>query len=74
MEQPGSHSSYQAFVLRVWQEDAISCPALKVWRFSLQDTRTGQRHGFANIEALKEFLEKVMVGEEEPSSPRTFPH
>jgi hypothetical protein len=64
MEQSGSLSRYQAFVLRVWREDAASSPALKVWRFSLQDTRTGQRHGFANLEAVNEFLEKVMVEKE----------
>jgi hypothetical protein len=64
MEPSGSQSNYQAFVLRIWQEDAASSPALKVWRFSLQDTRTGQRHGFANIEAVNAFLEKMMKEED----------
>ncbi len=44
---------YQAYLLRLWQvrngEEAH-------WRASVQDARTGERHGFAGLEALFEFL------------------
>ena len=36
--------------------------APKVWRFSLEDPRTGQRRGFADLEALVVYLEQEMVG------------
>jgi hypothetical protein len=49
-------SSYQVYVLRLWREqmDADDQPA--VWRFSLDDTATGKRYGFGNIEALVAYL------------------
>jgi hypothetical protein len=46
---------YQAFVLRLWAtEDAET--DTRIWRFSLEDTRTGVRRGFATLEALVAFL------------------
>jgi len=44
---------YIAYLLRLWPaHDAQGM----CWRASVQDVRTGQRQGFANLEALFEFL------------------
>ncbi len=49
--------NYRAYLLRLWQERPATpaCPA--VWRFSLEDTRTGQRRGFGDLAALVAFLQ-----------------
>jgi hypothetical protein len=39
-----------------------------VWRFRLEDPRTGQRHGFASLEALVAVLEQEMAVEGEYGS------
>lgn len=44
---------YRAFVLRMWAEHE---PQREVWRFSLMDTQTGERLGFADLERLIHFL------------------
>ncbi len=44
---------YQAYLLRLWltgDDDAA------VWRASLEDPRTGERHGFADVNSLLTFL------------------
>ena len=43
---------YHSFLLRCWEErgDAPDAPA--IWRFSLQDLRTGERHGFGSAAIL----------------------
>ena len=44
---------YQSYVLRCWQERSIHAGReIMVWRFSLQNPRTSQRHGFDSLEAL----------------------
>lgn len=44
---------YSSFLLRVWLVEDKDPP---VWRASLEDTRSGERKGFASIEALVKFL------------------
>lgn len=46
---------YRAFVLRLWATEDVEAHAL-VWRFSLEDTRTGERRGYATLEKLVAFL------------------
>jgi len=44
---------YLAYMLRLWQvrdNDEL------LWRASLEDARTGERHGFASLETLFAFL------------------
>lgn len=52
---------YQAYLLRLWlagDDDAA------VWRASLEDPRTGERRGFADMDSLLAFLsEKYRPGE-----------
>jgi len=40
---------YQSYLLRCWEERDAD---LTLWRFSLEDPRTGQRRGFANLTEL----------------------
>jgi hypothetical protein len=45
--------SYLAYLLRIWQ---VKDPGQLVWRASLEDPHTGERQGFASLEALIAFL------------------
>jgi hypothetical protein len=42
----------------MWQERSRDKEIAVVWRFRLEDPHTGQRRGFANLEALMAALEK----------------
>jgi hypothetical protein len=44
---------YLSYLLRLWQ---IESKGRLVWRASLEDARTGERQGFASIDALLAFL------------------
>ena len=44
---------YLSYLLRLWQ---IESKGQLVWRASLEDARTGERQGFASIDALLAFL------------------
>lgn len=48
---------YQIYLLRCWAEPGQT-PAGSNWRFSLEDPRTGRRHGFASLEALVVALQR----------------
>ena len=50
---------YQAYLLRLWQ---VRNGDESHWRVSLQDAHTGERHGFASVEALLEFLRARTAG------------
>lgn len=45
---------YFAFMLRLWQ---VCTNNQVVWRVSIEDPHTGERHGFADLDRLFEFLE-----------------
>lgn len=47
---------YRAYLLRLWQtgEDATA-----VWRVLLEDPRTGERYGFADLDSLFAFLTEM---------------
>jgi hypothetical protein len=47
-------SAYLSYLLRLWQAPG---GAEQPWRASLQDTLTGERTGFADLEALCAFLQ-----------------
>ena len=44
---------YFAYMLRLWQ---VASDEELAWRASLESPRTGERRGFASLEALFEFL------------------
>jgi hypothetical protein len=52
---PVQSPDYMAYLLRLWSVrdvDAIQ------WRASLEDAQTGERHGFADLDRLCEFLQE----------------
>ena len=44
---------YRSFLLRLWQVDT---EGKRAWRFSLENSATGERRGFANLGELLVFL------------------
>ena len=44
---------YLSFLLRLWCINQDGC---EIWHASLEDPRTGERRGFASLDALMEFL------------------
>jgi hypothetical protein len=59
-ERPPARRSY---ILTLWQEGDQEVRAPGLWRFSLEDPRTGQRRGFPTLGALFVALEQEMAGE-----------
>jgi len=51
---------YRAFLLTLWEERSRDSDSPSVWRFRLEDPRSGQQHGFASLEALVEALKQEM--------------
>jgi hypothetical protein len=59
---------YLSYLLRLWRVNGDVIPhrrdaksqnmAKTVWRASLESTRTRQRRGFANLDALFDFLQQ----------------
>ena len=60
-EQP-RQKRYQSYLLRLWQ---TSDEGEDVWRASLEAPGTGERHGFASLDDLFNFLQG-QVGQAEP--------
>jgi hypothetical protein len=56
---------YRAFLLTLCEEPSREGIAQPVWRFRLEDPRTGQQRGFASLEALVGALRQVMADAEE---------
>ena len=54
-------SNYKAYLLRLWLAGDGDQPQ---WRASLEDPRTGQVQGFANLEGMLEYLRGVEKGEQ----------
>ncbi|MGB2963204.1 MAG: hypothetical protein WBB69_04385 [Anaerolineales bacterium] len=52
-------NNYQSFILRLWIEETDG----KKWRFSLEDTSTGKRKGFASLEKLFGYLKEITQDE-----------
>ena len=48
--------SYRSYVLTFWKERGHDSGVQVVWRFSLKDPRTSQRHGFTSLEEMIAFL------------------
>jgi hypothetical protein len=54
---------YQIYVLRIWQEDSTT------WRAMLQETQSGERRGFTDMEALLKHIRQALG--ESPTPPPT---
>ncbi len=48
---------YLAYMLRLW---VVNGDGTSGWRASLESPHTGERYGFADLEALFRFLEEKM--------------
>lgn len=53
---------YRSYLLRIWGERNDQA-AVAVWRFSLEDPHTGQRHGFSSLEALAAWIRTELAGQ-----------
>ena len=58
----GKPPRYCVYVLRFWEERSRHPDRPGVWRFSLEDPRTGERRGFASLEAVVAFLRGQVEG------------
>lgn len=62
---------YRVFLLRLWQAETDA--GHLVWRAALEDARSGERQGFADLAQLCAFLEAQTAGQSgrdaEPSAP-----
>jgi hypothetical protein len=57
---------YRAYLLRLWQDES---DGRLVWRASLEDARTGERQGFADLAVLHTFLaEQTATDPQEPAA------
>jgi hypothetical protein len=56
---------YRSYLLTFWEERSQDPATPAVWRFRLENPRTGQQRGFASLEALVVFLRTELVGEED---------
>jgi hypothetical protein len=54
---------YYSYLLTFWEERGREPDMPVVWRFRLEDPRTGQRRGFADLAALVIALEQEMAGQ-----------
>ena len=57
----GEQLEYWSCLLRLWR---VSEKGESIWRASLQNARTGERMGFASLEALYDYL-RAEIGLEE---------
>lgn len=55
---------YRSYLLTVWEERNVDRSLPVAWRFSLEDARTGQRRGFAGLEAFVAALRQEMANVE----------
>ena len=47
---------YQAYMLRCWEVRSPQPNGPVTWRFSIEDPRTGEKQGFADLDGLVEYL------------------
>ncbi len=53
MTQPGDPAPrYQSYLLRCWEVRSRYPDRPATWRFGLEDSETGQKHSYPNLEAL----------------------
>ena len=60
----GEKHDYQAYLLRLWR---VNTSRGAVWHASLEDSRTGERRGFADLVGLFTYLEEQTTLTDRPS-------
>ena len=53
---------YRSYLLVFWEERGLDPASPEVWRFRLEDAHTGQRRGFADLDALVTALRQEIAG------------
>lgn len=61
MDTLGDPPRYRAYLLRLWLERGQAGPSAAVWRFSVEDPRSGERRGFADLDALVAHLAALTI-------------
>ncbi len=60
----GEQSDYQSYLLRLWRVNEGE----EGWRASLESAQTGERRGFATLDALFDYVRsRTLVGSSVPS-------
>ena len=49
-------SRYRSYLLTIWEERSENPRTKSSWRFSLEDSRDGNKRGYSSLEALFEAL------------------
>ena len=62
---------YRAYLLRLWQAEGDD--GRRAWRAALEDARTGERRGFADLARLCAFLEEQTAAWSDEGSPPPMP-
>lgn len=57
-----SNPNYHAYMIRMWEEGKHDSHEI---RLTAQNTRTGERKGFTDWEALMHFLQTAIEGQEQ---------
>jgi|WetSurMetagenome_2_1015567.scaffolds.fasta_scaffold496203_2 hypothetical protein len=64
-EMTDDQRTYQAYLLRLWR---VNIGRSTVWHASLEDSRSGERKGFADLSGLQAFLEEQTSTVDQPST------
>ncbi len=59
------------YLLTVWQERPASSGRAAVWRYSLENVRTGQKRGFTSLEEISNFIQNHVIVEDYPNGRTT---
>jgi hypothetical protein len=59
------------YVVTLWQERPTSSDKPAIWRFILEDARTGHKRGFGSLEALSAYVRRRMTTDRSDRSPRS---
>jgi hypothetical protein len=51
--------TYRVFLFTCWQEDTAETNS-KTWRYRLEEPRTGEQHGFTDLEQVMAFLQESL--------------
>jgi hypothetical protein len=63
---------YRAYLLTFWEERNQDPGEPPAWRFRLEDPRTGEQYGFANLERLVTALEEEIASKPSDGLTRGF--
>ncbi len=58
----------RVYLLRCWEERSQDLRLPPRWRFGLEDSHTGRRYGFADLDALITFLRTELTSDENESA------